>query len=170
MPVRLLHNIGESPTNQAHVRANYNTREEIQGCSDRLTFDGIYENVWLNRDILVGRTCLLFVMGDYIGKDNSFDVGMPPERYCTESQLADLVADGHQLAWHTWSHPDLTTLSEDEIRRELDAPPSYRTELAYPYGRFNETVMNIAREMGYQRAWSVTQGTTDTYSLRREYL
>lgn len=167
--MRLLHNIGISPSNQAHIRANYNTREEIQVCTDALSFDGIYTNVWVNRDIIKERPSLLFVMGEYIGKDNSFDTGMPLESYCSESQLDDLVSDGHTLAWHTWSHPDLTMLSYEEAKKEM-TPAWPCTDFAYPYGRFNEMLKGIAKELGYERAWSVTQGNDDPYSLRREYL
>lgn len=169
MPIRLLHNIGESPSNQAHIKANYNTREEILACADQLTLDGIYENVWRNRDIIQGRNAILFVMGDYIGKDNSFDTGMPHETYCTEEQLQDLVDDGHILAWHTWSHPDLTTLSYEEAKKEMTPkwPCKY---FAFPYGRFNQMTMDIAKELGYEKAYSVTQGNDNPYSLYRAYL
>lgn len=139
-------------------------------CPDQLTFDGLYTNVWENRDILKGRNCIMFVVGDVIGKDNSFDTGMPHETYCTYEQLQDLKNDGHILAWHTWSHPDLTTLTEEQIRKELTAPAEFMTELAYPYGRYNDLVKKIAKEMGYTRAWSVTQGNDDQFSLYRAYV
>lgn len=168
--MRLLHNIGQSPNNRAEVRANYNTREEIQACTDRLSFDGIYENVWTNSDIIRGRNCLLFVMGNYIGKDNSFDTGMPHEYYCTQKQLDDLLAEGHEIGWHTWSHPDLTTLSLQEAKKEMKCPWDGVKEFAYPYGRFNEDLMKIAQDLGYERAWSVTQGNDNPFSLYRNYL
>lgn len=109
-------------------------------------------------------------MGDYIGKDNLFDTGMPLEKYCTKEQLDDLVADGHILGWHTWSHPDLTTLSYEDAKREMTCPWEGVKEFAYPYGRFNDMVKEIAKELGYERAWSVTQGNDDPYSLYRAYL
>lgn len=169
MPVRLLHNIKVSPSNAAHIKANYNTREEVIACPDQLTLDGIYTNVYENRDILKGRNCLLFVVGNTIGGDNSFDVGMPHETYCTMEQLKELEADGHTLAWHTWSHPDLTTLSDDEIRKEL-TPMFPCEDVAYPYGRFDARVMKIAEELGYKRGWSVTQGNDHPFSLYRAYI
>lgn len=165
----LLHNIGISPSSAAHIKANYNTREQIAATTGPLSFDGIYTNVWENRDVIKGRNALLFVMGNYIGKDNRFDTGMPHETYCTQEQLDDLVADGHTLAWHTWSHPDLTTLSYEEAKKEMT--PSFTCDdLAYPYGRFNEMTMQIAQELGYKRAWSVTQGNQNPYSLFRRYI
>lgn len=138
-------------------------------CGDRLTLDGIYTNVWENRDVLKGREVLLFVVGNTIGGDNAFDVGMPRETYCTMEQLEDLVADGHVLAWHTWSHPDLTTLSYEEAKKEM-TPMFPCEDFAYPYGRFNDMLMVIAKELGYKRAWSVTQGNDDPYSLYRAYI
>lgn len=168
--MRLLHNIGISPSNAAHIRANYNTREEVQNCQDSLSFDGIYRNVWENRDIIQGRNAIMFVMGNYIGKDNSFDTGMPLEHYCNMDELYDLQNDGHILAWHTWSHPDLTAIPLEEARREMTAPSLFRTDFAYPYGRFNDNLRKIAKELGYKRAWSVTQGDDNNFSLRRDYV
>ena len=165
----LLHNIGISPSSSAYIKANYNTREQITATTGPLSFDGIYTNVWENRDVIKGRNALLFVMGNYIGKDNRFDTGMPLETYCTQEQLDDLVADGHVLAWHTWSHPDLTTLSYEEAKKEMT--PAFPCEdFAYPYGRFNEMTMHIAQELGSKRAWSVTQGNQNPYSLFRRYI
>lgn len=165
----LCHNIGVSPSNQAHIRANYNTKEQVINCLGPLSFDGIYENVWKNRDILKGREVLLFVVGNVIGGDNSFDKGMPLEKYCTQEQLDDLVADGHILAWHTWSHPDLTAISLEEAKKEM-TPMFACEDFAYPYGRFNQELMELAKELGYKRAWSVTQGNNDPYSLYRSYI
>lgn len=167
--VRVLHNIDRSPSNAAHIQANYNTREEVQNCPDPLTFDGIYQNVWLNSDILKGRNCILFVMGNFIGKDNSFDTGMPFEFYCTQQQLNELERDGHIIGWHTWSHPDLTQLSYEEAKKEMTAPWPCE-EFAYPYGKFNDMLIEIAKELGYKRAWSTTQGNDNPYSLYRAYL
>lgn len=164
----LLHNIGT--TEVAHAKSNYNTASEIEGCPLDLSFDGIYKNVWEHRDLLKGRKALLFVMGDYIGKDNSFDTGMPLEQYCTQEQLNDLVEDGHVIGWHTYTHPDLTTITLEEAKKEMKCPWDGVKDLAYPYGTFNEDLMGIAKELGYERAWSVTQGNDNPYSLFRSYL
>lgn len=168
--MKLLHNIGVSPSEDSRIKSNYNTREEILACEEPLSFDGIYLNVYENRDVLEGKDVTLFVMGNYIGKDNSFDVGMSYEKYCTLEQLQELEDMGCKLAWHTWSHPDLTTLTEEEIRGELAAPRMFNDIVAYPYGRFNETVMKVARDMGFKKAYSVTQGNDYAYSLLRTYL
>ncbi|KAG6894915.1 hypothetical protein C0992_003982 [Termitomyces sp. T32_za158] len=46
---------------------------------------------------------------------------------------------GHQVASHTWSHKDLTTLTWDQIalRRITGATPAF---MRPPYGKYNDLV------------------------------
>ena len=172
MIYRLAHNIG----NENH--SNYNTRQEIMNCSDPIGFDGIYRNVYENRDVLVGKSGIMFVMGDYVGGDNQFDLPHVPklEKYCTWGEIYELTSNyDFSLGWHTWSHPDLTTLSRDEIMRELKAP--FQTEFfAYPYGRYNDLVIECVKDSGYKFAFSVTQGTSNkndndyNFKIYRDYI
>jgi peptidoglycan/xylan/chitin deacetylase (PgdA/CDA1 family) len=73
--------------------------------------------------------------------------------------LRPLVESGQiQLANHTWSHPDLTTLPKSRVAEQIsrndeflkmnygvDARPYFRP----PYGRHNPTVDALAADMGY---------------------
>ncbi|KAF9909612.1 Carbohydrate esterase 4 protein [Linnemannia zychae] len=63
----------------------------------------------------------------------------------------------HQIAAHPWSHRDLDSLSDDEIRQEmlriedafrqiLGAVPRY---MRPPYGQHGERVRRVLEEMGY---------------------
>ena len=73
MSFRLLHNVGDIN------HPNYTSREKILNCNDVLTFDGIYRNVYENKEILKGKKVIFFVMGDFMGKDNSFDLAHVPK-------------------------------------------------------------------------------------------
>lgn len=159
----LLHNIGEK------VNSNYNTLEEVLTCTNP-TFDGIYLNVYENWDKIKPLKPILFVMGDYIGKDNTFDKGMPYEKYCTREQLNEMSQDSI-LGWHTWSHPDLTKLSKEEIINEV-TPPDWieRKYFAYPYGRYNDLVKECVKEVGFEYAFSVTKTDNDNLTIKRWYL
>ena len=82
--------------------------------------------------------------------------------------LRPLVDSGQiQLANHTWSHPDLTTLSKNRVADEIthndqflkktygiDAAPYFRP----PYGRHNQAVDAVAADVGYKvtTMWSGT--------------
>ena len=164
--MKLLHNIG------TEKHPNYNTREEVIACNDQLGFDGIYLNVYENQDILVGKKGIFFIMGNYLGKDNTFDLDFVPklEKYCTLEQVQEMADKyGFEIGWHTWSHPDLTTLTKDEIIREI-TPPFPMKYFAYPYGKYNDLVVHCVQEVGYEKAWSVTQGNDNPLTLYRNYL
>ncbi len=170
--MRLLHNI-------ANIRhSNYHTREQVLNSNEPLGFDGIYLNVYENRDILKNKTGIFFVMGNFIGGDNSFDLQFVPklEKYCTWEQINEMCDEyDFEIGWHTWSHPDLTLLKKDEIIKEI-TPPFPMKYFAYPYGKFNDLAIECVKEMGYEKAWSVTQGSRNpedkdhNYKIYRPYL
>lgn len=70
-----------------------------------------------------------------------------------------MVADGHELANHTMNHPDLTTLDDEAIRRELSETEAILHDIAPdavirpyfrpPYGAYNERVLRVALSEGY---------------------
>jgi len=143
-----------------------NPIEQIQQYPGTVTFDGIYTSIWDNRDVIAEiakeKPVILFAAGDTMGT----------EGFVTKQQLLTLVDEYDcLLAWHTWSHPDMTKLTDDEIRHELDAPSWFpRTTFAYPYGEFNDRVIELVKEAGYKSAYSTIQGNDGVYSLYREYL
>ena len=76
-----------------------------------------------------------------------------------------IVAEGHEIANHTWSHPSLSGLSAervaDELRRTheivLEVTGVRMTNLRPPYGAFNDRVRQVAFDgHGYDTImWSV---------------
>lgn len=170
--MKLAHNIGN------HKHPNYHTREQILRCADAIGFDGIYQNVYDNQDVLKDKSGIMFVMGDFFGKDNAFDLAHVPalEQYCTLKQVQELCDKyDFELGWHTYSHRDLTRLSDSEIIREVTAPFPCKY-FAYPYGTFDQRVVEIVKAAGYEKAYSVTQGTLDPnvpdwqFKIHRNYV
>jgi hypothetical protein len=169
----LAHNIG------TENHSNYHTREQILNCKQPIGFDGIYKNVYDNMDVLEGKSGILFVMGNYVGKDNSFDLQYVPklEQYCTWEEINEILHKypNFELGWHTYSHPDLTKLRWDEMVMEI-MPPFPIKYFAYPYGLYNDEVVEVVKQCGYEYAWSVTQGCTDInvadykYKIYRDYI
>ncbi|MET7463874.1 polysaccharide deacetylase family protein [Nonomuraea sp. NPDC005501] len=75
-----------------------------------------------------------------------------------------IVEDGHELGNHSWSHPPLTALSDERLRRELadteeivQRTTGVRMRLMRPpYGATNARVAEQARQEGLaQILWSV---------------
>lgn len=94
--------------------------------------------------------------------------------------LRPLVESGQiQLANHTWSHPDLTTVSKsrvaDEIRRNhefilktygVDARPYYRP----PYGNHDATVRAVAADAGYTETTVWSGSLADSTKITEAYI
>jgi len=96
------------------------------------------------------------------------------------SAVRRLVRAGWEIDSHSLDHPDLTTLSEDELLRELDVSRSrikraFGTRaanfFAYPSGRYDARVKRAVRAAGYLAATTVERGfatpTADPYALAR---
>lgn len=72
----------------------------------------------------------------------------------TTQQLRNLISRGHSVCSHTWTHKDLTTLNETDIRQQYSksiqlietATQVKCRHLAYPFGAWNDLALNIARE------------------------
>lgn len=163
---KLAHNIG------TENHPNYNTREQIIECNDEIGFDGIYRNIYENQDVLKGKKGIFFVMGNYIGKDNSFDLPNVPklEQYCSLQELNELCQKyDFEVGWHTYSHPDLTKLTKEEIMKEI-TPPFPMKYFAYPYGRYNDLVIECVKEAGYEKAYSVIETDGTQWTIPRPYI
>src|SRR3954452_10562098 len=85
----------------------------------------------------------------------------------SEHEVRVLLADGSQLDSHTLTHPDLTTVPDAQLRRELAGS---RHELrrrfgarvaeffCYPSGRYDARVIAAVRAAGYRGATTVDEG------------
>jgi hypothetical protein len=140
-----------------------NSMDQIRGFSGEKTFDGIYTSVWDHRYEIsqLDGDVWLFPAGDTIGAEGF--IGL--------DKLLALRDDfGCRLGWHTWSHPDMRTLTADQIRRELERPDWAEDVFAYPYGDFDERVIEQVKAAGYTKAYSTTQGDSGEFSIYRAYI
>jgi peptidoglycan-N-acetylglucosamine deacetylase len=94
--------------------------------------------------------------------------------------LRPLVDSGQiQLGNHTWSHPDLTTLSKGEVAQQLTrndaflkktygigAKPYWRP----PYGKRNATVDAVAGDLGYKVPTLWSGSLSDSTLITEEYI
>jgi peptidoglycan/xylan/chitin deacetylase (PgdA/CDA1 family) len=90
-------------------------------------------------------------------------------------ELREHAARGIAIGSHTVSHPHLTTLSDDELRSELneskreieDRLRRPCDDLAYPYGEHDARVRAAARAAGYGRAFALRVPKTDAFAAPR---
>ncbi|MGZ8666252.1 MAG: polysaccharide deacetylase family protein [Solirubrobacterales bacterium] len=94
------------------------------------------------------------------------------------SNVEAMIAAGWELASHTISHPDLTTVDAATLRREVaGSRATLRREygvpvnsFCYPSGRYDPTVIAAVRAAGYAGATTQLRGFADRerpYELKR---
>ena len=126
-----------------------------------LTFDAGYENGNVERilDVLKAEEApaAFFVLKNIVTK---------------HPHLIKRMADeGHLVCNHTMTHPDTTTLSEEEFKAELNGLAALCLEKTGvplagfyrpPAGRYNEKTLQIAAELGYTTVfWSFAYADWD---------
>lgn len=118
-----------------------------------LTFDEGYEN---------GKTADIL---DTLKEKNVRAVFFVTYDYCKRNPelVKRMIAEGHTVGNHTWSHPSLPECSPDELYSELSLLHEYvRDNFGYdmyvmrpPKGEFSERVLACAKELGYTTVlWS----------------
>jgi peptidoglycan-N-acetylmuramic acid deacetylase len=127
-----------------------------------LTFDNGYENGFTAQvlDVLKEKQvpAAFFVTGHYI-KDQ-------PEL------LKRMVNEGHLVGNHSWSHPDMSQVSDQRITEELDkvkqgvAELTGQKEMQYlrpPRGIFSDRMLATSKQLGYTGVfWSVAYKDWET--------
>lgn len=96
-------------------------------------------------------------------EEHGIEVGLAPPawRSATMKQLVSAAAvEGVTLAPHSWSHPNMAMLSDEDAEEELRRPLEWLREhfdedlvlpwIAWPYGRHSDAVCRMAGEVGYQ--------------------
>jgi peptidoglycan-N-acetylmuramic acid deacetylase len=131
-----------------------------------LTFDNGYENGYTAQilDVLKekGVPAVFFVTGHYVQ---------------TQTELMQrMVREGHLIGNHSWSHPDMTQISDEKIANELNRVKeqvALLTEqkemnlLRPPRGIFSDRSLAVSRSLGYTNVfWSVAYVDWDTKQQR----
>jgi peptidoglycan/xylan/chitin deacetylase (PgdA/CDA1 family) len=126
-----------------------------------ITFDDGFRN-FLHGALPVlrhhGFPATVFVVADYCGKRNDWPSqppGIPALDLMDWAELREIVRHGISLGGHSATHPRLTAVSDDRLRRELvasrakieDRTGVALTAFSYPYGESDEHVRRqVARE------------------------
>ncbi len=128
-----------------------------------VTFDDGFESVFENAlPELVKRQipATIFVISDALGQKPGWE-GYP-ERTVSVEQLRKLPADLITIGSHTMTHPFLPAMSEKEARRELSGSRARLEQMlnrkiklfSFPYGAFNQNLVEWCRDAGYQRVFT----------------
>lgn len=131
-----------------------------------LTFDNGYENGYTGQVLNVLKekkvSAAFFVTGHYV-KDQ-------PEL------VKRMVEEGHIVGNHSWSHPDMSQLSPEQIKEELERVEESVVALTgqmgmqylrTPRGIFNDQTLAVSKELGYTNVfWSVAWADWDRHQRK----
>ena len=98
---------------------------------------------------------VFFVMTIAIDKPN----------YLSSQEINALAKNGHVIACHTYDHPLLTRLKNDDWNKEIDKPKKLLEEItrkpvnyfAYPYGAWNEQAVEEVKRRGIKAAFQLSE-------------
>lgn len=138
-----------------------------------ITFDDAYASIGESAYPVLSRygfVATVFVIGAYMGRENRWDVRLPGmrARHLDAPSLQHLVSEGWEVGSHTLTHARLTALDPRRQWTELQASrllleDTLGTEvrsLAFPFSRYNEQTLRLARRAGYRIACTLDGKTS----------
>jgi len=148
--------------------SDYDVNNPDQIC---ITFDGVYSNVIENAVPILkeqGIPFELFLVGDFIGKTNDFDIEEPPCRFATFEELKLGISHGGRIQWHSKTHQLLNSsniINELTVDVESIGPKCYEW-FAYPHGQFDNSMFELVGQK-FKGAVACENGNDYYLSLKR---
>jgi peptidoglycan/xylan/chitin deacetylase (PgdA/CDA1 family) len=127
-----------------------------------------------------GIPCTVFIISDFLGRVPSwaeeYSDGGEPERFVTLEDLVKLPSDLVVVGSHTVTHPKLTAMTAEVAKRELvDSRRQLEQWLgrevklfAFPFGDFNQSLIELCRDAGYSRVFTTLP--TRAFTCPDEYV
>jgi peptidoglycan/xylan/chitin deacetylase (PgdA/CDA1 family) len=154
-----------------------------QGKVVGLTFDDGYQNNLMHALPVLQRhrfTATCYGVSGMVGGSNVWDRDkVQPKPLMTQAEWQAWLQAGMDVGSHTCSHARLTDLDAASAREEITASRQALQQLlgyevrhfCYPYGRYDDTHAQMAREAGYASATTTQRGRVqvgdDAFKLKR---
>jgi peptidoglycan/xylan/chitin deacetylase (PgdA/CDA1 family) len=165
--VRLLQRLGYRFRTAAEVLEQGGGAPPARGTAVLTFDDGWRDAVTTTAPLLrrLGVRATFYVCPALLGRRHA-DVRGEAGRLMDAGEVAELDALGMDVASHTLTHPDLRTLDDAGLERELRGSRAALEDLlgrpvrtlAYPFGLFDERVRTAAGAAGYGLAWAWMPG------------
>lgn len=130
-----------------------------------LMFDDGFRGIWDCRDFFFekGIKPTVFLAVDLIGKDG----------YLNDSEIQELKRHGFIFQCHGWTHTNLATKTQEELKKELGESKQYLEqllsdevdEICLPIGFFSDFLIVELKKCGYKKAYSSVPGSFDDLIL-----
>jgi len=186
-PILFYHNIGYenyksfSTVDEFDYQMNYLSSNGIKSidCNNLddetggfcITFDDGYEdNLIYALPILkkYNLTATCFIVPKSIGKTNVWD--QHQFKLMDYYQIKEWIDEGMSIGSHSFSHQNLTKIKNNELKTEIDGSKKYLEDkfqlhinnFCYPYGKYNQIVINEVKKSKYKKAFTTNRGLYDS--------
>lgn len=147
-----------------------------------LTFDDGYRNNRTHAFPILARygfSATVFLVADFLGGVNEWDRTDPRPALLSWEEILDNPGPTISFQSHSLSHKKLTQIPLEEAQREIGLSAEILSQglgspvdfFAYPYGKFDERIRDLAAAHGYKAAFSVQPGhcrpKDDLHRLKR---
>jgi len=152
---------------EEHLRLASRIRGESRSCPEPLLIsfdDGHISQYELALPLLEQYSCkaIFFVIAGRIGQRSDF---------MTWNHLKELVARGHRVEAHGWSHTFLTSCTDAELYYEVRSAKDLIEDrvgvdvraLSAPHGRWDSRVVRACAEAGYEELYTSNPWTSLTF-------
>ncbi|MDO4800842.1 MAG: polysaccharide deacetylase family protein, partial [Prevotellaceae bacterium] len=126
-----------------------------------IMLDDGFRGIWDNRQFFYeNHICpTVFLAVDLIGKKG----------FLTENEILELQSHGFIFQCHSWSHKDLTSFNDEELKKELTDSKSHLSNLlgktvsaiCLPIGYYSDKVISGCINAGYEDVYSSVSGPFD---------
>lgn len=153
--------------NELYLSLKNKTNEKVVG----LSFDDGYKNNYENVLPILekyGFTATIYLVSKNIGGINSWDtnIGLSEYELMDETEINNWIKSGMEIGSHTMNHVNLSKCSSSKAREEIyqskiDLESKFNTEIrhfCYPYGSFNDEVIDMVERSGYITATTTKRG------------
>lgn len=125
-----------------------------------ITFDDGFKNLYFYLPRLIedfNFKPIVFIVTGFIGRESNWDVWINREEHLNINEIKYLSKLGVIFGSHTHNHYLLTALDEKLLKNELDYSKKLLEDLtgkevkylSYPFGKYNEFVVQTAKKIGY---------------------
>jgi peptidoglycan/xylan/chitin deacetylase (PgdA/CDA1 family) len=128
-----------------------------------------------------GCRAINYLVADRIGQASDWEAveGGEARPLMNDSQIREWISAGNWIGAHTCTHPRLSRISRDRAREEIVSSKKKLEDrfgqpidhFAYPFGDYDNAVVNLVREAGFKTACTMDCGvndpTSDPFRLRR---
>lgn len=132
-----------------------------------ITFDDGYEGIYKFVYPIIKKydfSIIVFLTTGYIGGYNKWDPSPGPRfRHLSWNQIKEMSDNGIWFGSHSVNHHFLTRQNDKIVRYELEASKKNLEDklgkpvnsFSYPYGDYNNKIINFVKETGYDTAFSL---------------